>query len=76
MRNENSRELIMEYLENELNLVPNLIPTERAHRLGHPMIVCQGSRITRRPLIIVFRNFPDTELILEQERRKRGKIRP
>ena len=56
----------MEFLENQLNLDPNLIPIEMAHRLGHPMIVRQGSRITRRPLIVAFRNFRDTELILEK----------
>lgn len=72
MRNENSRELIMEFLENELNLDPNFIPIERAHRLGHPVIVRQGSRITRRPLIVAFRNFPDTELILEKANALRG----
>lgn len=70
--NENSKDLILEFLENELDVDVSSIPIDRAHRMGHPVIVRHGPRVTRRPLIVAFRNYPDTDLILERASALRG----
>lgn len=72
--NENSKELLIQFLENELGIDTSTIHIDRVHRLGQPIIVRQGARLTRRPLIVAFRNYPDTELILDKARALRGTI--
>ena len=66
---ENSREdchnVIADFLSNELDLNPDFICMDRAHRIGRRPIRC----ISRRPIIVAFRDYQDTVRIMERANR-------
>ena len=61
-RNENCFALIRQFIKNELNLDADRMYLARAHRLGPVKIGQQGLR--KRPIIVNFRDFCDTEAIM------------
>ena len=61
--NENSFAIIRGFIADKLDLDPQNMYITRAHRLGPRRI---GSRNPRRPIIVNFRDFCDTEIIMER----------
>ena len=61
--NENCFAIISGFLADRLNLNPQNIYISRAHRLGPRKI---GIRNPRRPIIVNFRDFCDTEMIMDR----------
>ena len=61
--NENCFAIIRGFLADRLNLDPQNIYISRAHRLGPRKI---GIRNPRRPIIVNFRDFCDTEMIMDR----------
>ena len=68
-RYEDCIRLIRQFLELELELDPSNICIDRAHRIGQRNM--RG--ISRRPIIVAFRDFQDTVLIMDMARLLRGK---
>ena len=68
---ENSREdchnVIADFLSNELDLNPDFICIDRAHRIGRRPV----HGISRRPIIVAFRDYQDTVRIMERANRLR-----
>lgn len=61
--NENCFSIIREFIADNLDLDPRRMYLTRAHRLGPRKI---GYRNPRRPIIVNFRDFCDTEMIMER----------
>ena len=61
--NENCFSIIREFITDNLDLDPRRMYLTRAHRLGPREI---GYRNPRRPIIVNFRDFCDTEMIMER----------
>jgi hypothetical protein len=59
---ENCFELIRDFMRNHLDLDPGAIYLSRAHRLGRR----SHNRISRRPIIVNFRDYCDTEMIMNR----------
>ena len=70
--NENSKDIVNQFLANELEIDPLWAPIDRAHRLGPRVRVRSGPSATRRPLIAAFSSYPDTERILDKAKSLRG----
>ena len=68
---ENSREdchnVVADFLSNELDLNPDFICIDRAHRIGRR----SARGISRRPIIVAFRDYQDTVRIMERANRLR-----
>lgn len=64
--NENCDEIIKTFLRDELKIDPTNICIQRAHRIGNPFArnVGQAAPSNYRPIIVCFRDFKDTEMIL------------
>ena len=58
---ENCFELIHDFITDKLK-IPAEMYIERAHRLGRP----RPNQTKPRPIIVAFRDFGDTELVLER----------
>lgn len=65
---ENCFELINEFLFNELELDSRNICIDRAHRIGKR----RGFGISRRPMIVAFRDFQDTVRIMDRAFKLKG----
>ena len=64
---ENCFELIQDFITDKLK-IPAAMYIERAHRLGRP----RPNQTKPRPIIVAFRDFGDTELVLERAPNLRG----
>ena len=67
---ENCADNIMCFIERELGTNTHDMCIDRAHRLGRPSSQGQGDR--RRPIIVRFRDYVDTDTILRQAYRLKG----
>ena len=65
---ENCSELIQEFLFHELELDYRDICIDRAHRIGKR----RGSGISRRPIIVAFRDYQDTVCIMDRAYKLKG----
>ena len=67
------KHLIYTFLENELDLDISSISIERAHRLGTVGRAKDDGRVTQnRPIIVRFRDYPDTVDILKSANKLKG----
>lgn len=66
-------DLILRFLENELCIDTNGMYIQRAHRLGNVRNDKFKNKLDpKRPIIVYFRDYPDTEYILENAYKLRG----
>ena len=72
MPSENSAELIVDFLEVELDLIINTDQIARAHRLGSLMKAKRRYAVTRRPVIVAFKDYTLTETIMNASSRLKG----
>ena len=66
-RNENCTDRIYEFLYDQFDIEAERIVIERAHRLGP-----WKRTVRKRPIIVAFRDYPSTELILNEAYQLRG----
>lgn len=60
---ENCYQLIRDFMQNRLNVDPRQVYINRAHRLGK---ATPNRQFQKRPIIVNFRDYPDTEHIMQK----------
>ena len=79
VRSENCMTLVADFLAEHLELDPDRICIQRAHRVGkppkpHKFVIGQATNKPKhRPLIALFRDYQDVELILGSAKKLKGK---
>ena len=76
MRNEVCIAEVSNFLEDKLGLDGDAICIQRAHRIGRVQrqnVISRSVRIRHRPLIALFRDYQDVELILSNANKLQGK---
>ena len=75
--NDDCEVIIRNFLQRHLDINPNLIRIQRAHRLGdlnqRPWGRARGQRNAPRPIIVGFTEYKDVELIMANARKLAGK---
>lgn len=66
LRNESCYDTLAQFLEDYMDIDLSKLYIQRVHRLGSKLRVNNNKGVSRRPIIVCFRDYGDTEYILER----------